>query len=101
MLRIHCPFCGERDHAEFTYGRDGSIAYPPLDAGLTAWHDAVFMRDNPRGVQWETWQHSHGCRMWLLVQRDTLTHEIHAVRPCDEKIAAALQAERDAQVEGD
>ena len=27
MLRINCPFCGERDHSEFTYGGDATVIY--------------------------------------------------------------------------
>ena len=51
MIRIPCPFCGIRDHSEFSYGGDGSIAYPALDAPMKDWHDAVFLRDNLCGVQ--------------------------------------------------
>lgn len=90
MIRINCPFCGARDHSEFTYGGDGSVEYPPLDASAEVWHEAVFLRENPRGRQLETWHHVHGCRMWLLVERDTLTHEIHAVRAAHDGIAAVL-----------
>ena len=32
MIRINCPFCGLRDHSEFTYGGDATIEYPALDA---------------------------------------------------------------------
>ena len=91
MIRINCPFCGERDHSEFTYGGDGAIIYPPLDASMEEWHDAVFMRENLCGVQLETWHHINGCRMWLLVERDTLSHEIHSVRPAHDGIAAVLK----------
>ena len=91
MIRIHCPFCGERDHSEFTYGGDASVKYPALDAPADEWHQAVFARDNIRGVQLETWQHLHGCRMWLRVERDTLSHEIHAVHPAHDGINAALK----------
>jgi heterotetrameric sarcosine oxidase delta subunit len=81
MLRINCPFCGVRDHTEFAYGGDGSIQYPTLDAPESEWHDAVFERKNIYGVQVETWQHVNGCRLWLHVERDTMTHKIHSVRP--------------------
>ncbi|MCK7613665.1 sarcosine oxidase subunit delta [Roseibium sediminicola] len=96
MIRINCPFCGTRDHSEFSYGGDGSIDYPALDATKEAWHDAVFMRDNICGVQLETWHHVHGCRMWLKIERDTLTHEIHSVRPAHPGLAAALSSEQEA-----
>ncbi|MEX0305596.1 MAG: sarcosine oxidase subunit delta [Leisingera sp.] len=93
MIRITCPFCGPRDHAEFSYGGDGSIQYPALDAPVQDWHDAVFLRDNICGVQTETWQHVHGCRMWLKVERDTMTHEIHSVTPAHAGLAAVLECE--------
>ena len=91
MIRIPCPFCGTRDHSEFSYGGDGSIVYPALDASQQDWHDAVFQRENICGIQVETWQHVSGCRMWLLVERDTLTHEIHSVRPAHPGLAKVLE----------
>ena len=91
MIRIECPFCGERDHSEFNYGGDASITYPPLDAPADAWHDAVFLRENICGRQSETWHHIHGCRMWLIVERDTMTHEIFAVRPAHPGLQQALR----------
>jgi sarcosine oxidase subunit delta len=27
------------------------------------------------------WQHQSGCRAWLLIERDTLTHAVGAVTP--------------------
>ena len=91
MIRIECPFCGERDHSEFSYGGDASITYPPLDAPADAWHDAVFLRETICGRQSETWHHIHGCRMWLIVERDTMTHEIFTVRPAHPGLQQALE----------
>ncbi|HCX87542.1 MAG TPA: sarcosine oxidase subunit delta [Gammaproteobacteria bacterium] len=93
MLRISCPFCGVRDHSEFSYGGDASVEYPALDAPECEWIEAVFQRENPDGVQFETWQHLHGCRMWLVVERDTCTHAIHSVRPAHNGIARVLNNE--------
>ncbi len=76
MLRIPCPFCGLRDHAEFDYEGDASVVHPPLDASREAWFEAVFLRDNPRGAHREFWRHVQGCGSYLIVARDTLTHEI-------------------------
>ena len=90
MIRINCPFCGERDHSEFSYGGDASVKFPPLDAPAEQWLEAVFQRENIDGVQFETWQHLQGCRMWIVVERDTTNHEIHSVRPAHEGIAQAL-----------
>jgi heterotetrameric sarcosine oxidase delta subunit len=91
MLRIHCPFCGERDHSEFTYGGDATVIYPALDAPMEAWIDAVYVRRNPQGPHRERWQHSDGCRLWLIVERDTLTHAITSVIPARAAIAALLK----------
>ncbi|MEM7222926.1 MAG: sarcosine oxidase subunit delta [Pseudomonadota bacterium] len=91
MIRIRCPFCGERDHSEFTYGGDGSIVYPALDAPMEDWVKAVFERENPRGRQLETWHHTSGCRAWLLVERDTMTHEIFSVRLAHEGAGRVIE----------
>lgn len=80
MLRINCPWCGVRDHEEFGYFGDASKVYPELGPEQReAWFEAVFMRDNPRGMQREFWQHVGGCRRWLVLERDTLSHDIAAV----------------------
>ena len=91
MLRINCPFCGERDHSEFTYGGDATVSYPALDAPLEAWIDAVYVRANPKGPHRERWQHSDGCRLWLIVERDTMTHEITSVAPARAAVADLLK----------
>lgn len=79
MLRITCPFCGPRDHAEFLYGGDAEQARPPEDnADPARWHRHVFIRSNPRGPHHEYWQHIHGCRLWLRVTRDTSDHTVEA-----------------------
>lgn len=92
-MRITCPFCGPRDHTEFAYGGDAGAILPPLDAAPEAWLEAVYLRDNLSGRQWETWQHRAGCRAWLLVERDTLTHAISAVRLAHPGQARALESE--------
>lgn len=91
MIILPCPFCGPRDHAEFGYGGDGSVVWPALDAPVEDWCEALFLRENIRGPQLETWHHVHGCRMWLLVERDTMTHEILSVRPAHPGMAKALE----------
>lgn len=89
MLRIPCPFCGLRDHAEFAYGGDATRLRPDeADGDRERWSEYLFLRDNPRGPHREYWQHVHGCRAWLCVTRDTLTHEIHGAVPAREQVAA-------------
>jgi len=80
MLSIPCPHCGARDRNEFSYGGDADRRPPDLSADLAGgWFDYVYIRDNPRGPHREFWQHSGGCRAWLVVNRDTVTHEILSV----------------------
>ncbi len=76
-MRIPCPFCGERDAQEFTYRGDATPARP-ADGGDDAFHDYVYLRDNPAGPVAEHWYHAQGCRNWLVVHRDTRTHDIAA-----------------------
>ncbi len=79
MLRLICPFCGERDYTEFRYGGDATKTRPAseeTDAGT--WHDHLFCFRNPKGPHVEYWQHVLGCRLWIVVERDTATHEIGA-----------------------
>lgn len=77
VLRIICPLCGERDYTEFRYGGDATKKRPPHGVGdLKAWHDYVFLFENPRGPHREFWQHVFGCRHWLIVERSTATNRV-------------------------
>ena len=75
-MRIPCPYCGERDGHEFVYRGDASLARPDSEAGEAAFNDYVYLRDNIAGVIEEHWYHAQGCRNWLVVRRDTRSHEI-------------------------
>ena len=79
MLLIECPWCGERDQTEFSYGGEAHIARPKNSADISdeAWGDYVFFRSNPKGVHKERWVHSFGCRRWFNMVRDTASGEIH------------------------
>lgn len=72
-MRIPCPYCGERDAQEFVYRGDASLKRPEGDAG---YYDYVYLRGNPDGQIQEHWYHASGCRNWLVVIRDTRSHEI-------------------------
>jgi len=78
MLLIECPWCGPRDETEYRYGGQAHVAYPEDPAALTdqEWGRYLFVRENPKGPFAERWYHSHGCRRWFNVVRDTLTNEI-------------------------
>ena len=78
MLIPH-PLLGLRDAQEFTYLGDARLLERPdglAEDAPAAFHDYVYLRDNPAGVHRELWYHEHGDRSWLVVTRDTVTHEI-------------------------
>jgi heterotetrameric sarcosine oxidase delta subunit len=85
-MRIECCYCGVRNSEEFTYLGDATLVRPVNlygqtqdDAVAQRWHDYVYLRDNPAGPHRELWQHVSGCRAWLVVTRNTRTHEIMRV----------------------
>ena len=76
-MKINCPLCGPRDIREFTYrGAAVLLDRPDPDAGPDVWDDYLHNRENPAGPTKELWQHTMGCGAWLVVTRDTATHEI-------------------------
>ncbi len=75
MLIPH-PLLGLRDAQEFTYLGDASLLNRPTNGDPQAFYDYVYLRDNPAGVHRELWFHEQGDRSWLIVTRDTTTHEI-------------------------
>ena len=81
MLLIPCPWCGERDETEFSYGGEAHIVRPkdPTSLDDEAWADYLFMKANTKGLFRERWVHSSGCRRWFNVLRDTTTNRIVAV----------------------
>ncbi len=89
MFVIRCPYCGDRDMVEFTYGGDASKKHPDNieEPDQAVWQAHVYERDNPRGWHLEWWQHTSGCRSWVKVARNTLTHEIAGTAAADEPLA--------------
>ena len=77
-MRIPCPHCGERAAEEFSYLGDATVRRPAPDAGIDAFVDYAYRRDNPAGALAEYWYHGGGCRSWLRVVRDTRNHEIES-----------------------
>ncbi len=79
-MRINCPICGDRDRREFYYqGAAVALDRPAPDAAETSWDDYVHLRDNPAGPTRELWHHEGGCSAWVVVARDTVSHEIFDV----------------------
>jgi sarcosine oxidase subunit delta len=79
-MLIKCPHCGTRPVEEFTFLGDARPQRPASSDPETMdqWFKYVYLRDNPSGRFDEYVQHSGGCRAWLVVTRDTATHEIYA-----------------------
>jgi methylglutamate dehydrogenase subunit B len=78
-MRIDCPFCGAREITEFSYLGDAGVTRPEPEAGGEAFHDYAYLRTNPAGEHREYWYHAAGCHSWLVVERNTVTHQIGRV----------------------
>ena len=83
MLLIPCPHCGPRCESEFSNGGEAHIDRPkePENLSDAEWAEFVFLRDNPKGLVLERWNHAQGCRRWFVAVRDTVTYEIDATQP--------------------
>ena len=79
---INHPLLGPRDSSEFTYLGDAKLIDRPDPDRETAaqdFYEYAYLRDNPAGWHEELWFHEQGDRSWLVVTRNTLTHEISKV----------------------
>ena len=85
MLLITCPWCGPREELEFRCGGESHIRRPgPAETVSDEdWGDYMFARQNPRGVHFERWVHTFGCRRWFNVARHTVSHRIEAIYALD------------------
>lgn len=81
MLFIDCPWCGQRDESEFSYGGEAELVRPESEKEISdvEWANYLFFRKNPKGSHLEQWCHSYGCRRWFNVDRDTVSYQINAV----------------------
>lgn len=87
-MRLTCPLCGPRDRREFTYyGAEDYLHRPGPDAPPEAWDNYLHLRDNPAGPTRDLWYHEQGCASWLVVSRNTITHEITAIEPVADRAA--------------
>jgi heterotetrameric sarcosine oxidase delta subunit len=71
---INHPLLGPRDSAEFTYLGDAKMIERPDWESETAaqdFYEYAYLRDNPAGIHREL--------SYLVVTRDTVTHEISNV----------------------
>ena len=76
---INHPTLGPRDANEFTYLGDVSLIDRPdgmAEDAAKQFYEYQYLRENPAGEHQELWYHEAGDRSWLVVTRNTLTHEI-------------------------
>ena len=79
MMQVNCPHCGPRAQVEFTYERTVDSVVP-IEVTPDEAMKRLFTRENPRGVDDEIWRHTFGCRAWMILHRNRLTHAIENVR---------------------
>ena len=79
---INHPLLGPRDAQEFTYLGDAWLIDRPdwqADDAAEQFYNYQYLRNNPAGEHRELWFHEGGDRSWLVVTRNTVTHEISNV----------------------
>ncbi|WP_029030348.1 sarcosine oxidase subunit delta [Salinarimonas rosea] len=83
MLLITCPHCGPRPELEFRWGGEAHVARPADPSALDdrAWSEFLFVRNNPKGLFAERWNHAHGCQRWFNALRDTHSDKFVATYP--------------------
>jgi len=82
MSQLHCPFCGGRELHEFEFRNTRANV-------MSSEFAKVYLREDSLERSVEYWQHVHGCRTWLLVERNPSTGAVLRV--------AALPAARTGQ----
>lgn len=78
-MLINHPLLGLRDASEFVYLGDAALLNRPDSSSSDAakeFNEYLHLRDNVAGEHRELWYHEQGDRSWLVVTRNTLSHEI-------------------------
>ena len=76
---IEHPLLGPRDSSEFVYLGDASLINRPKwdeEESEDRFFEYLYLRKNIAGIHNELWFHQQGDRSWLVISRNTLTHEI-------------------------
>ena len=97
-MRIPCPFCGERDVNEFAYLGDAEFtasgpAAPRMPPPSVSTRRSICATTRPARTM-SCGITPHGCRSWLRVTRDTLTHEILAACEFADSVMTASSGSR-------
>ncbi|MFD1343106.1 sarcosine oxidase subunit delta [Litorisediminicola beolgyonensis] len=100
MLILTCPYCGvAADETELHPGGEAHLTREGPESGEEAFHDYLFLRQNPKGVHFERWRHSHGCGKWFHAARCTVSLEVFGTYPAQvseppEDILSTIDARR-------
>ena len=76
---IEHPLLGPRDISEFIYLGDAKLLNRPNWDDKKAednFYKYSYLRENVAGMHKELWFHQQGDRSWLVISRNTVTHEI-------------------------
>ena len=76
---IDHPLLGPRDISEFIYLGDATLLNRPHWDDKKAednFYKYLYLRENVAGMHKELWFHQQGDRSWLVISRNTVTHEI-------------------------
>ncbi len=77
MLILDCPYCGvSAEETELSAGGEAHVTREGPGSADDAFESYLFMRENPQGVHFERWRHSHGCGKWFHAARCTRTLEV-------------------------
>ena len=81
---INHPLLGPRDSEEFVYLGSADLIKRPTnwekDASAEDFYQYQYIRENIAGDHRELWYHEQGDRSFLVVTRDTTTHQISSVK---------------------
>jgi heterotetrameric sarcosine oxidase delta subunit len=83
-MLLPCPWCGPRNTTEFRFGGAAGTRPDPATTTPEQWRHYLYFHTNPRGWQAESWYHAAGCRRFLTVERNTLTHEVRSAHDARE-----------------
>lgn len=77
MLTLTCPNCGIlADESELSPGGEAHLRRVGPDSSDDEFEGYLFLRENPRGVHFERWRHTHGCGKWFHAARCTATLQV-------------------------
>ena len=73
-MLVPCPWCGERDESEFSFGGEAHLERPQESCSDKEWTEYIFMRKNIKGEQKERWIHINGCLQLFNAVPNTTTN---------------------------